>query len=274
MRLSLVSVLCLTLCLPGLGFSGLAGAQESPLRKLETGDDSRGWEAVGRLNFGTRGFCTGALIEPNLVLTAAHCMFDKETGARMDAGEIQFLAGWRNGRAAAYRGVRRAVIHPEYVFGGADRLDRVAYDLALLELDQPIRLPSITPFETDASPVAGDKVEVVSYALDRAEAPSLQEVCFVLGNQPGVVVLTCSVDFGSSGAPVFVVRDGVARVVSVVSAKAEVDGKKVALGTDLATPLAVVKAELDFGIGAPRHVPSTVRILSGNASGGAKFVKP
>ena len=244
------------------------------MRALETGDDSRGWEAVGRLNFGDRGFCTGALIEPNLVLTAAHCMFDKETGARMDADEIQFLAGWRNGRAAAYRGVSRAVVHPDYVFGGVDRLDRVAYDLALLELDQPIRLPSITPFETDVSPADGDRVEVVSYAMDRAEAPSLQEACFVLGNQPGVVVFTCSVDFGSSGAPIFVVRDGVARVVSVVSAKAEVDGKKVALGVSLAEPLARLRAELESGVGAPRRAPSSVRILSGNTFGGAKFVKP
>lgn len=269
MRFPFFTLLCLVLCGGGPVIS-----QESPLRSLQTGDDSRGWEAVGRLNFGDRGFCTGALIEPNLVLTAAHCMFDKATGARIDEKQIEFLAGWRNGRAAAYRGVRRAVVHPDYVFGGADRLDRVAFDLALLELDQPIRLPSVTPFETDASPVKGDRVEVVSYAMDRSEAPSLQEVCYVLGNQPGVVVLTCSVDFGSSGAPIFVVRDGVARVVSVVSAKAEVDGKKVALGTSLADPLAKVRAELDFGIGAARPVPGKVRVLSGNAAGGAKFVKP
>ncbi len=68
-----------------------------------TGDDSRGWQAVGRLNMGANSFCTGALIAPDLVLTAAHCMFDRKRGARMRDDEIEFLADWRGGRAAAYR---------------------------------------------------------------------------------------------------------------------------------------------------------------------------
>ena len=248
----------------------MAHAQDARLQSLETSDAGRGWEAVGRLNLGTKGFCTGALIAPDLVLTAGHCLFDKETGARIVAEEIEFLAGWRNGRAEAYRKIRRAVAHPAYVYGGQSLEQRVPYDLALLQLDRAIRLPSVLPFDTGAQPQRGAEVGVVSYAKDRAEAPSLQEVCQVLAERQDMLMLSCDVDFGSSGAPIFSMQGGVARVVSVVSAKAELDGRKIALGTALEVPLADLRAELTRA-----EAPSQqggIRVLRGG--GAARFQRP
>ena len=253
---------------------GVASAEESALRRLDTGDESRGWNAVGRLNMGKRSFCTGALIAPNLVLTAAHCLFDAKTGVRINPEEIEFLAGWRNGRAAAYRGIKRAIAHPEYVYGGGDQLTRVSFDLALLELDQPIRMTSIHPFETDPSPHKGDEVGVVSYAQNRSEAPSLQEVCHVLNQEEMLLVLSCNVDFGASGAPIFSFRDGVARVVSVVSSKADYDGAEVALGTNLQGPLVALRATLAAESSPFQKADPALRELEAGAGNSAKFVKP
>lgn len=252
-------------------------AQDARLRRLDTGDESRGWEAVGRLDIGGRGFCTGAMIAPDLVLTAAHCLFDKQTGKRVDHGQIEFLAGWRNGRASAYRWVKRAVVHPDYVFSGAVSPERVRNDVALLELQAPIRNTTVEPFKTDTRPRKGAKIGVVSYAHDRADAPSLQEICAVIARQQGVLVMSCDVDFGSSGAPVFSFENGVARIVSVISAKAEVDGQQVALGTQLEAPLALLRADLDAGGGvfqAPSPTANRISVGGARRDTGAKFIRP
>lgn len=262
----------------GMGFaSPLGAADPTPLRSLMTGDDSRGWEAVGRLNMAGESFCTGALIAENLVLTAGHCLFDKESGRRYEAHEVEFLAGWRNGRASAYRGARRAIVHPEFDFSGLDKAQRVANDLALIELDQPIRNSSVTPFATTYRPRKGAEVGVVSYAHDRAETPALQEMCHVLARQSGSLVLSCDVDFGSSGAPIFVQEEGEARIVSVVSAKAFVRDIPVSLGTNLERPLQELMAILDESDGVFTRVQPTARRVApsgGLHSSGAKFLRP
>ncbi len=271
MRALIALILALGAHLPTV--SNAQSRPTSGLVALETANDSRGWEAVGRLNLGNRGFCTGTLIAPDLVLTAAHCLFDKETGARVDPAKIEFLAGWRNGSALAYRTARKALPHPDYVYAGDEGAARVAYDVALVQLDQPVRLWNVQPFDLDVRPSSGDEVGIVSYAQDRSEVPSLQETCHVLSREAEAIVMDCSVDFGSSGAPVFSFRDGVARVVSVVSAKAQLDGQTVSLGVSLDAPLAQLKAEMANDIRGTTG-RGGVRVISGGGAQGAKFLAP
>lgn len=250
-----------------------ARAEGSLLETMLTGDDSKGWEAVGKLIMSGKAFCTGALISESLVLTAAHCLFDSTTGEAYPVSEIEFLAGWRAGRAAAYRGARRAVAHPDYVQDGEDR----SKDVALIELDQPIRTSRVKPFATGKRAFLSRKVGVVSYAHDRAEMPSIQNMCHVLGRARGTLVLDCDVDFGSSGAPVFDLSGEAPVIVSVVSAKAMAGDVPVSLGTSLERPLADLKAILASSDGVLNRVRPTVRVMDhGDAASatGAKFVRP
>jgi len=266
--LSLVFALCA---------GSLSAGESAPLRKLLTADEAKAWQGVGRINMRNAGFCTGAMIAPDLVLTAAHCMFHPQTGALLKPSDIEFLAGWRSGRAGAQRKARRFVVHKNYAPGRKVQVEKVSSDIAIIELELPITGNFIKAFEYYSKPEVGDDVKVVSYAQDRSEAPSIEEPCQVIGADTRALILTCNVDYGASGSPIFVIDKGVPKIASVISAKAIVDGKKVALGASLGKPLEELLKQLRANRGvfqskSPGH--GTIAEQLGNKINIAKILRP
>jgi len=269
-RLSLGLMLALV-AFPALGDTGL--------RRLGQRAELLGWEAVGRLDHAAGAFCTGVLVAPDLVLTAAHCLFDGQ-GQRVDPRGLTFRAGLSEGAAIAEVAGRRAVIHEGYRPGEGDALARLGADAALVQLAEPIPAGVAAPFVAGRAVGRGGAVSVVSYARGREEALSWQPGCTVLDRGVGVYAFSCDVWFGSSGAPVFETSSGRARIVSIVSGGLREDGRSIAYGPEAGAALDALAAALRAGRGVfPREAVDARRLPvagSGGARGeiGARFVRP
>ncbi|VAW05129.1 Trypsin domain protein [hydrothermal vent metagenome] len=265
-----ITVAFLFLTLAGPGF-----ADGSGLIRLTNRDDLFGWEAVGRVEIGKGGYCTGALIAPDLVLTAAHCVYGRDK-TLVTAADLTFRAGLRDGKAIAERAISRFVAHPQYDPTLKFSAETVRYDAALLQLETPIPSAIASPFALHSGADTGQRVAVVSYGRGRDDALSWQRDCGVLWRSQSLMAFDCNITFGSSGAPVFVRDSGRARILSLISG-GQIGGKEhLAYGMELPALVERLKRDLRAmpkATAKPGEI-RRVKVGQGGNASGAKFAKP
>jgi protease YdgD len=96
------------------------------------------WSALGRVNTGGRGYCTGILISPSHVLASAPCLYNSIEGRWWHKSEVHFVAGYQRDRYLANSPVRAYQKAPAYDPRAGASLGNIANTWAIITLEKPI----------------------------------------------------------------------------------------------------------------------------------------
>jgi protease YdgD len=176
--------------------------------------------------------------------------------------------------------VLQTVADPAYEPRRGTSPQSVRHDAALLQLANAIPAAVAPPFPVATLDQHSHDISIVSYARGRDAALSWQRNCDVIGRDQSLFAFDCDVYFGSSGAPVFDLSAGRARIVSIISAGSRTETGTVSYGMALPGLVSDLQQALRTGRGVTEADKAAsgvkARILTGGAkgNGGAKFLQP
>ncbi len=188
------------------------------------------WDAVGQVN--VSGYrmarrCTGTLVAPNLVATAAHCVMDPWSKKPYPLHDIHFLAGVRRAESKGHATAQCLHFPKDYQFIPPEKilptlpaqkvpLRSFLTDVVVVVLDTKLTVDP-APLAEGLSPQRGLRLVHVAYAADRRFMPSAHFDCHLLSSDTRPFWFNdCDTHPASSGGPLFITTDGTHRMAAIM----------------------------------------------------------